>query len=455
LPLYPRSTCCDRSRESDVSVMASITLEFVNDCSPRAHKERDPLTRHRIRKQAMKVAAATKKQQAVSGSQQIRHLPDSKQESPKFWIHPSADATAFLPSTVVQDTMFARISSQLGAPYVKLSKLLRLCSPSLVALLQDSTGRVPYLDYAIACLEARIRESVGCASPKCESMTLYSKAIFSLQQALADSTLSSTIETWLAAICLTLFELLDVAGNPTWVLHAKGAFCVLQHIGPDNLVTEPHKIMLAASSCAIATETLHNGLPCILDQPSWQEAVRRTILSTASLFHLRGELIVSLQLLYHRLPTVFAEITSIVVYDQRDDFDSTLRRASNLVESYQQFLNQRLPQLRTPTMAEAESSRLCTLEMALNCASMSFRLLSSLQPQRLELENSAYAFAFEALQNPPPCQKSERTYHRAVARSIVTTSSLWQDSLEKCRRNSTVIDCAMFRKWCSVLGRPV
>ncbi|ETN41189.1 uncharacterized protein HMPREF1541_03124 [Cyphellophora europaea CBS 101466] len=434
--------------------MAAMIFEFVNDSSPRSHKDRDPVERHLIRKKAMRAAATTKKRQAVSRSHNSS-LPvsDSVTWTPIFFIHPQADATQYLPSSAVQKTIFAALKGKLNAPYVKLSKLLRLCTPQLVDLLRESGGRVPYLDHAIDCLKARIRERVGTTPTEGDPMALYGRAIFSLQQALDTSDMATT-ETWLATICLTLFELLDIAGNPAWMMHAKGAFSVLQHIGPDNLVTESHKIMLAASACAIATETLHNGLPCMLDQPPWQAAVRRTMVPNTSTFHPRGEMVNSAQLLRYKIPSIFADITNIIMRCERHGFEAVMTRTSDLCDAYKAFLEERHERLRQPVAPEVEPYRLLTLEMTLSCAALSMRLLSSILPQRFELETSALLLAREALENSPPDQSSERVYHRGVASSVVITSEIWQDSLKSSPAGATVIESEPFRQWCNALGRP-
>jgi hypothetical protein len=433
--------------------MTALTFEFVNDSQPLAHKDRDALTRHRMRKQATKAAAITKKRQAGTLSQRRLNQLGTRASTPKVYIHELADATAFLPSAAVQETIFAKLHGQLDAPYVKLSKLLALCSPEFVALLQESTGHVPYLDQAVACLRARIRETVGCVAMEDDPMTLYARAITSFKQTFNDRSVKPT-EAWLAAICLTLFELLDTCvGGPAFMIHAKGAFGVLQGIGPENLTTEVQMTMLATSASVITTETLHWASRGVLDQAPWQAAIKRTILKNTACFHPRSELVVSAQLLRHRIPGLFADVTDIIMHGWQDGLSSTVRRASDLCEAYQGFLAEYHEYLRTPTSSRENLDRIGTLEVTLSSASMTYRLLSALHPHQPRLEASALALASEALANPDPDHSCERIYHRWVARSIVTTSEDWHRGLLQSSQGGMVVDSATFQSWCNTLGR--
>lgn len=449
--------------------MTVSEFQFVNQHAPQAHKDRDPITKHLIRKKAARAAAVTKKQEIVSSQSRLAKTTPQHAPIPAFLIHPSADATAFLPSPALQDALLSRLRPQLKHPHVRLSKILRLCGPEFAALVHDNTGHVPYLDDAIASLQARIRDSVGAAAATTTTpadgatMQLYARAVSRLQCALK-TPLSCHMETWLAAICLTLFELLDLAAdNPTWMLHSKGAFCVVAHIGPDNLVSEAHKVMLTATAPAIATEMLHSGVRCVLGEPKWQAAVRRCRVPTTSPLHGRGALVLSLQALRYRLPTLFADVTDIVVHKVPSmDVTAVSQDLAALCKDIQACLAKWASELHTPLKAaKADTDRLCMLEMGLSCAAVALRLLSALRPHEADLEDSAVEIARRALaQQPPPAFASERTYHRGIASSVVATRRVWQEALRFASSSSKdrdvdVIGADAFRTWSTALGRPV
>ena len=348
----------------------------------------------------------------------------------------------------------------------KTRKILRLTDKDFVSLVVDHYGQSKALDAAVDCLAARTRQLMGTAEhdrPKSESPAyLYGRALRYMKQDIDNIAVQlPNVSTKIAILVLALYEMLNTADQMAWILHSNGAAILLQKAGPQLMDDDLKKKLLTICTPVIGTEALLSGKDCFLAQPEWQKVIQDTIMPTAETFDDRGELLISLRMLFVHIPTLFNEVTAIIV----DENQSAILESGSKLQmlrcefalwrrQWESHLHRALSDLK------AEDMRLYALTLSRVSSALVDRLLVSIEPERLELEESAIQLSQEAIEAtqfttlPVKDAKMRVGFMVGIAESIVATSCDWEMALCESGGRAT-IDPNVFSNWCVLLGRPI
>lgn len=272
-------------------------------------------------------------------------------------------------------------------------------------------------------------------------------------------------------------------------MHSRGAFDVLEALGPYSIVTEIDKSMLIAqaelmvlkrsnlflryssSDSEQILEATFANVGIFLDRPDWQNALRSTIISETS-FEDRSEPVVTLWMITACAPGLFQRATDIVMnqnLDQKNALESELR---GLLLSYS-IWNARwgssdltsegvLPERRNGLFDDPSSvKRAEILVRYLAYLALIYRFLSAIQPPHSAslTEQAAMTAASQVIQLAESFRTDLVPTLRVrialrIAWSIRNTARQWSESqqLHLSDRCGT-ISPSLFTAWCALLRR--
>ena len=284
-------------------------------------------------------------------------------------------------------------------------------------------------------------------------------------------------------------QLLDYSSERAWIMHSRGAFDVLEALGPYSIVTEIDKSMLIAqaelmvlkrsnlflryssSDSEQILEATFANVGIFLDRPDWQNALRSTIISETS-FEDRSEPVVTLWMITACAPGLFQRATDIVMnqnLDQKNALESELR---GLLLSYS-IWNARwgssdltsegvLPERRNGLFDDPSSvKRAEILVRYLAYLALIYRFLSAIQPPHSAslTEQAAMTAASQVIQLAESFRTDLVPTLRVrialrIAWSIRNTARQWSESqqLHLSDRCGT-ISPSLFTAWCALLRR--
>ncbi len=424
---------------------------------------------HSHRKKARSVAVASdvdcSSSSTSSSCQQA--LPHLRYYSPSPIL--SADQlVSLLPSLRLQEVLLSQRHSQNGNAREsnKTRKLLRLTNSDFVSLVVDRYGQSKALDAAIDCLAARTRQLMGDSLQlTCKSDSpafLYGRALRYMKQDIDNIAVQlPNVSTKLAILVLALYELLNTADQMAWILHSNGAAILLQKAGPKAMDDELKKKLLTICTPVIGTEALLSGSDCFLAQPEWQQVIQDTIIPTAETFDDRGELLISLRMLFVYIPNLFNEVTTIVLDGIVSDMFYLRARLQQVRSQFSHWRIRWDHQVhRIFSDLESEDMRLYALTVSLVGSALVDRLLLSINPELMELEQSALYLSKEAIEAtrfttlPVRDARIRVGFMVGIAESIVATSWDWEMALYGADSGATIAP-NVFSGWCRLLGRPV
>ena len=348
----------------------------------------------------------------------------------------------------------------------KTRKVLRLTDHDFISLVVDHYGQSKAVDAAVECLAARTRQLMGTAehnTPKSESPAyLYGRALRYMKQDIDNIAVQlPNVSTKIAILVLTLYELLNTADEVAWILHSNGAAILLQKAGPQLMDDELKRTLLTICTPVIGTEALLSGSDCFLSQPEWQRVIPDTIMPSAETFDDRGELLVSLRMLFVQIPNLFNEVTTIIVGETTSAIFELRSKLHFLRRKFALWRRQWKRHLHSPLSdLKAEDMRLDALTLSLVGSALVDRLLVSIEPERLELEESAIQLSQDAIKAtglttlPTRDARMRVGFMVGIAESTVATSRDWEMALCESGGRAT-IDPNVFSSWCRLLGRPV
>ncbi|KAH8693575.1 hypothetical protein BGW36DRAFT_207431 [Talaromyces proteolyticus] len=189
-------------------------------------------------------------------------------------------------------------------------------------------GQEVALDHAVGCVVAafhalHIRDNTQSLS-KHKPLSLYTRALQFLQQALKDPKRSLSAETLCATELLCLFEYLTKDIDKAWIQHARGAARLIEHRGPRMFTTEFEKSLLIGQMGIITTEAFFDNKHCFLEQGAWMYALRSSI-SPNEQFSDRSERVVSLYENMIFLPGLLKDCSTIIM--SPDEHNGALHEA--------------------------------------------------------------------------------------------------------------------------------
>lgn len=111
---------------------------------------------------------------------------------------------------------------------------------------------------------------LGCPSSE-RTLRLYSKAITSLQEAIADPQRSADDDVLCAIQLLSLHELLDPSRSTAFAHHLKGSALLFKHRGPTRFKSEYEKALFAGHIGAMVADAMQENVHCYLAAPEWME----------------------------------------------------------------------------------------------------------------------------------------------------------------------------------------
>ncbi|QKX63076.1 uncharacterized protein TRUGW13939_10244 [Talaromyces rugulosus] len=204
------------------------------------------------------------------------------------------------------------------------SNLLRFILPSLgeeasyVTHVPCRLGHEVALDHAVQCVVAAFHALHSQSSSKQKTLSLYMRALNSLQQAINDPERSLSAETLCATELLCLFEYLTNDIDKAWLQHTRGAALLIEHRGPEMFTTEFEMSLLIGQMGIITTESYFDSKHCFLEQDAWMSTLQSAI-SPNSQFSDRSERVISLYESLIELTGLFSDCITIVMNPDEHD----------------------------------------------------------------------------------------------------------------------------------------
>lgn len=329
------------------------------------------------------------------------------------------------------------------------------------------------LDDAARCVYAAFRElntaGMSRLSHSSTSITLYTRALRSLQRALYDAKRSHKAETLCATALLGIFEYLTQDPDHAWIHHARGAAQLIKHRGPMRFTTDFEKSLLVSQMGIILTEAFFANKPSFLESEDWMATVRSAVAPNHR-YSDRSPMVISLYEAIIPLAAVMSDTTAFIQNsDLRDKqrHESLLRRAHNVRRNFllwhhrwQEELppvcasyNDLSPQIHSHIVVNHLS---CVSNM-LVCNRICFAL-DKRREFELELEARSIAAAVISFEHAEEAtvNKSHITVTLALSRVVLETAEEWDltETLPDLISDETLdmISPATFRRWRQLMG---
>ncbi|OCL09252.1 hypothetical protein AOQ84DRAFT_272020, partial [Glonium stellatum] len=174
-------------------------------------------------------------------------------------------------------------------------------------------GHSACLTDAVDCIVARVRCLVSPAHVSWErlAISLYTKALKSLQAALDSLTQRLTPDILCVTEILALYELLNPSVENTWAKHAAGAAYIIFLQGPQGYEHEFEKTLFMSHLGQIISESIVNNKECFLEQPSWKQTMRSMIIENGAAPE-RSAMVISLLIHMTLIPRLFRDVTEAI-----------------------------------------------------------------------------------------------------------------------------------------------
>ncbi|KAK5193271.1 hypothetical protein LTR92_006640 [Exophiala xenobiotica] len=235
---------------------------------------------------------------------------------------PSSMSVFMLPDLTTRLLDYATGQDVLTNP-LRWVKAFRLSRQSSLRFLPLCYGHSKCLDDAIDCAAGRLQLCLAgngqghTSTSQLQVARLYGRALRSLNVALTSSDRVDWT-MWYATLTLLLSEVLDESSRHGWIMHARGAFDILQALGPDNIRTEIEKDMFVTQAGGMIIEATFANIDSYLSRPEWQKALQSAIDPSAQLRH-RSESTVKLWLILASVPELFRSVTEAVMQQRLED----------------------------------------------------------------------------------------------------------------------------------------
>ena len=489
--------------------MSEMKFDWVSE-ENKPYSKRDKAVRYLIRKRATQAAAKTKKEARHEGDSSIsspghsiqskvlrgkrpealqredalrtaptqvsisqvpqteRRSVESEPRWPALYRSPAPPLQPYhvpslLPSPEVQALLTGSLLSRfvLKIEHVRISKILSLTSADFMSMVPTQYGHNSCLDAAIDCLSSRVQEFLASSrSRRGSSAYLYGRALQHLQLALDTSDVRKQRDLLLAISLLCLYELFDYDNQLSWLLHAQGAAVLIKHIGPRDVTSELHKTLLITQAPFIIHEALFKAQSCFLGDAEWGAAIASTVDLVARDYDARSNIMVSMVLMTRRLPDLFLRVEHVIFRSVIEDKSSLTLTIEELHNKLNDFQTTWAHDLATKHLYNfSDQRRICLLATTHAYSALASRLLFALTPYRNQFVESlalrsatlAYEIANHAATNTPNVY-ARMAFPTIIASSIIGSSLEWQ-ACAKSTMSGDVIDAAVLRAWCRVLGR--
>jgi len=339
-------------------------------------------------------------------------------------------------------------------------------------------GHITCLNDAVACVLARVRQIISPPSASWEAtvISLYVKALGSLQKALDSPYQRFKPEVLCATEILALYELLDHSGETAWIRHAAGAARLIQLRGPKSFNTEFEKALFMAHTGPITTEALINNERCFLEQEAWESVFRSIVVDNNSVISERSEIVISLLILKSRIPGMAKDVTEVVCnqWDENTpDINALVSKAQKLradLLNWQRDYEDYLSLLPEPKPGSVEHDERCkVIAIYFSCIMIISRLLGAIVPsRRVELEKHTQSYAQQTLdlEREVKAIGSQASFFMAqtagIARATKATTQDWLETskveveMEEHRGSrGAIIEARKFERWNKLMGRRI
>ncbi|OCK85755.1 hypothetical protein K432DRAFT_448397 [Lepidopterella palustris CBS 459.81] len=486
------------------------TFEFINH-SPATDPFGDKANRTRIRRQAMRAAGIARKKRGNYGKHNLLQYPIFINSLPYFPNWDSYSKHTLTKSSWItsipaspSSNGFELVRIKYGVDILSLSGLTAIhvgraaaCMLSshqslLVGLLQckqwsyfsyvpSRYGHSPCLDDAIHCVAAKLQQMLlpSCQFSTSAVLSLYGKALGSLQAALDHPTLRLEADVLCATEILAMFEFLSFSGGHTWKHHMSGAARLIELRGPQSYATDFEKSLFMAFIGLIFTESLLNNSSCFLEQPSWQRILPSMITTSDSPFSDRSPIVLSFWSRVMASASYFKDVTDLIYSQfspsqpspsQSELISRGLCRRESFFQWRQEFnaLVKGIPYSRCPHAQKQYTKLSQVLGVYLSCLALLSRLIGAVSSSlRSELEDESQALAMEVARmekeasSKSPMAGFFLAQKMTIARSITDTADMWKDSLgigcgnEEPGVGEAVIERWKFERWCTAMARTI
>ena len=372
-----------------------------------------------------------------------------------------------------------RITAQaLSNKPLRLIDVLQFRQWSYFSYFPSRYGHFPCLDDAARCVATRVRHWVeGNVGTNAIVLSLYARALKSLQAGLNDPIQCMKPEILCATEMLSIYELLDNSREQGWAQHAAGAKSLVKLRGPERFQSTFEKALFMAQIGPIYTEALIENHDCFLGKTDWQTVLLSIVQghpSTESPFSDRGIIVVSLWANICSLPSLYKDVQEAI---GGDEFISETKlqllhvRVAGLDTKVSEWRSRYGPLLLTstpgPLSDDARSEkRYETLGVCLAALIILKRLAVALDPLCLsasesEMEAQSLAGQIVELEQKAVAANSRAAlfmcFKLEVARATLLTRDEWRVSSQLDARVGTngLIAPWVFEHWCRLKGRKV
>ena len=227
-------------------------------------------------------------------------------------------------------------------------------------------------------------------------LSLYGKALRSVQDALKDEDALYSPETLCATHLIQLYEILELGPPAVWIAHTKGMHHLIRLRGPKRFTSRLERALLCTQFQHIFSQAFMQNQDCFFEQPEWQELLQQMIDDPSP--SCRG-VHVSLWKTIAPLPRLLRQTSDFVL-------DTECHLDRNLIVTQLRSLKRHLVSWRSAYLRAPQDTPLSPLlnnsllAVSLSIGSIVNRLLVALQPRALNasaLEDETQKFAAEVM----------------------------------------------------------
>ncbi|KAF2469835.1 uncharacterized protein BDR25DRAFT_343509 [Lindgomyces ingoldianus] len=423
-----------------------------------------------VQKVSRRVGAATRREQGVQARINTLQVPDfltqQKQHPLRF-----PPPISFLPhrrefpsemSILLQPDLTANLLCHAAASDAAINprrwiKICRLANDSILHTLPQIYGYSKCLDNSIDCVVMRVRCSLqqGAEVQLRESEELritqmYGRAIRSLSNAI-----TSPEVNW------------DTC-HRAWIMHSRGAFDILEALGPENITTEVEKDILIAQAELMILEACFANVAIFFDKLEWQNALQSTVIPGSYLGD-RSETVVSFWMVSACAPGLFKRATEVIMTQQHDQREEIISKLRDLLSNYSRWYTKWNHELRISEAPEEQTAflnnptllqRIGTLTRFLAYLALTNRFLFAMRPDPASgAEEEATRAAARVIQlaellGADSVPKLRMKIALRIAHSIQETAQDWSNpELQYSQGFFETVEPSLFVAWCSLLGR--
>ncbi|KAK5204696.1 hypothetical protein LTR41_009552 [Exophiala xenobiotica] len=378
---------------------------------------------------------------------------------------PSSMSVFMLPDLTTRLLDYATGQDVLTNP-LRWVKAFRLSRQSSLRFLPLCYGHSKCLDDAIDCAAGRLQLCLAgngqghTSTSQLQVARLYGRALRSLNVALTSSDRVDWT-MWYATLTLLLSEVLDESSRHGWIMHARGAFDILQALGPDNIRTEIEKDMFVTQAGGMIIEATFANIDSYLSRPEWQKALQSAIDPSAQLRH-RSESTVKLWLILASVPELFRSVTEAVMQQRLEEKFPLMARLHILLDDLTAWGADLRSEDGTFRTHYARRHYQSTTTRYLVYTALAYRFITAIdansasmtEPQAMETI-SYIGQVIESHQlkaaSPPALRLAKK-----VVLSIEATTADWsQPEVTGTSACSGTIEPKVFSYWSSLMGRAI